>query len=189
MGNQEERSRQEGKRTRVKDAVLLALYGAGVVSLALMAPNAVRLLKHIDPDFAKKRRADHRVREAARRMERAGLLRRSAGGYELTKRGLKSAELANLSRAREPRTWDRKWRIVIFDVWEKRKAVRNRLRAMLRERGFVRLQDSVWVYPYPCEEFVVLLRAELRLGGALVYIIAESIDKERSLMRDFGIPS
>lgn len=188
MGQQEERSARLGKRIRVRDAVLQALYGAGVVSVALLAPNAVQLLKHIDPDFSKKRRADYRIQESIRRLEKAGSLLRRGTGYELTERGFRQAELAALATARVPRSWDRKWRVVIFDVWESRKSVRNRLRALLAERGFVRLQDSVWVYPYPCEEFIVLLRAELKLGGALVYIIAESIDSEKKLIREFGIP-
>ena len=103
MGQQEERSARLGKRIRVRDAVLQALYGAGVVSVALLAPNAVQLLKHIDPDFSKKRRADYRIQESIRRLEKAGSLLRRGTGYELTERGFRQAELAALATARLPR--------------------------------------------------------------------------------------
>ena len=47
----------------------------------------------------------------------------------------------------EKRRWDRRWRIVIFDIPERRKSVRAKLRRFMQEYGFVRLQDSVWIYP------------------------------------------
>src|SRR3989338_8641322 len=58
----------------------------------------------------------------------------------------------------------------------------------LEKAGFVRLQDCVWVYPYPCEEFVAFIRADLRLGPGMLYIIAEEIEHDRHLKEHFGIP-
>lgn len=49
-----------------------------------------------------------------------------------------------------PNKWDKKWRIVAFDIPEQRKIARNTLRAKLRELGFLQLQKSLFVYPYPC---------------------------------------
>lgn len=43
--------------------------------------------------------------------------------------------------------WDRKWRIVIFDIEEKNKAVRETFRRKLKELGFGQLQKSVWISP------------------------------------------
>jgi CRISPR/Cas system-associated endoribonuclease Cas2 len=185
----ERASAQKTKRSKLRDIVLLSMYGASAITLAVLAPNAVRLLKYVEPDTSLKRRADHRIKEAVGRMMKSGHIRLdSRGRFQLTESGQKHAERLRLMSETHPR-WDGKWRVVIFDVWERRRRVRNRLRALLVEKGFLRLQDSVWVFPHPCEEFIVLLRAELRLGGALIYIIAESIDREASLKRLFGIPS
>jgi CRISPR/Cas system-associated endoribonuclease Cas2 len=189
MGRMESESARRAQRTRIRDIVLLSLYGAGALTLAMAAPNAVRLLKYVEPETAHKRRAEYRIKEAlGRALRRGDVVRDRRGKYSLTRRGLLRAERVRLM-TQEPEQWDGKWRVVIFDVWESRRKVRNRLRLLLLEKGFLRLQDSVWVYPYPCEEFVVLLRAELKLGGALVYIIADSIDNERHLKREFGLPS
>lgn len=44
--------------------------------------------------------------------------------------------------------WDKKWRIVIYDIEEKSKTVRDHLRRKLIELGFAQLQRSVWVSPH-----------------------------------------
>lgn len=58
----------------------------------------------------------------------------------------------------QPVTWDKKWRLVIFDVPEKHKKAREALRRKLKDLNFLRLQDSVWVTPYPCEDEIRFLR-------------------------------
>lgn len=44
--------------------------------------------------------------------------------------------------------WDRKWRIVIFDIEEVSRPIRERLRYKLREVGFGMLQKSVFISPH-----------------------------------------
>lgn len=195
MGELEKRTKAIVKRTRVRDAVLLSLHGASVLALATLAPNALRLLTYVDMDIARKRNPTGRIKEAALRLEARGLIVRvkSAKGFsfQLTEKGARQAELLVVSKHIQtaPRTWDRRWRIIMFDVWEHRRATRERLRTLLKHIGFIRLQDSVWVYPYPCEEFVALARADLRLGNGMVYLIAEGIENDTRLRRHFGLPS
>jgi DNA-binding transcriptional regulator PaaX len=55
------------------------------------------------------------------------------------------------------RRWDGRWRLVIFDVPENRRATRDKLRAYLRMRGFGYLQNSVWITPDPVSEERALL--------------------------------
>ena len=85
--------------------------------------------------------------------------------------------------------WDGKWRVVIFDIREKRRLIRQKLRTLLSGAGMVRLQDSVWVHPYPCDEFVALLRANLKSGTCeLLYFIAEGLESDRHLREHFNLP-
>lgn len=44
--------------------------------------------------------------------------------------------------------WDRKWRIVIFDIAEVSRRIRDLLRLKLKELGFGMLQESVWITPH-----------------------------------------
>jgi len=51
-----------------------------------------------------------------------------------------------LQIAKQP--WDRRWRVVIFDISEINKNTRESLRNKLRRLGFGMLQESVWVTPH-----------------------------------------
>ena len=50
------------------------------------------------------------------------------------------------------RDWDRRWRLMLYDVPESRGSTRNKLRSSLRARGFGYLQNSVWITPDPLIE-------------------------------------
>ena len=45
--------------------------------------------------------------------------------------------------------WNKKWVILIFDIDEKSRKARNRLREKLKNIGFGMLQKSVWITPLP----------------------------------------
>lgn len=51
---------------------------------------------------------------------------------------------------RQPARWDKKWRLIIFDIPEKKRRARDALRDKLKELGFYELQKSVLVCPFPC---------------------------------------
>lgn len=82
-------------------------------------------------------------------------LRLTAKGNEKLKRDFSML-------AWQKRRWDRKWRILVFDIAEKSKKTRDSLRRKLRELGFGMLQESVWVSPY---DFVVDMREFLKAQG------------------------
>lgn len=193
MGKMEQKAQIKEKHARVRRAILLALYGTSTVALALLAPNAVKLLQYIDPDINKKRDPATRIREAAKRLEKRGLLKRTQAGWTLTKAGESEASVEKImddvGRRARTQKWDGLWRVVIFDVWERRRATRDRLRLLLIETGFIRLQDSVWIYPYDCEEFIAYARTELKLGAGLIYIIAQGVENEVKLRTIFKLPS
>jgi phenylacetic acid degradation operon negative regulatory protein len=51
--------------------------------------------------------------------------------------------------ARWKRHWDGRWRMVLFDLPQKKASERVRLRRSLAQRGFGYLQNSVWITPDP----------------------------------------
>lgn len=61
---------------------------------------------------------------------------------KLTDKGKQEVVLKKLL---ENDSWDGKWRIVIFDIPEKHRHIRDTFRNQLREFQFKRLQKSVWV--------------------------------------------
>lgn len=172
-------------------AVLKVIGGAGFLAVAFCAPNALQALGM----FGKRYRRPSYINKVVERLERRKFIRfERHNGKQcvvLTKKG--ESELAKYERGQivlpKPKQWDKKYRILIFDIWEKRRRVRDELREFLRHLGFVRLQDSVWVYPYECEEVAVMLKMHFRVGSGLLYIVAESIENDRWLREEFGLPS
>ena len=63
--------------------------------------------------------------------------------------------------------WDGKWRIAAFDIPEQYASLRDRVRGLLKQAGFERLQNSVWVFPHECGELVHLIKDESRLSNQL----------------------
>lgn len=135
-----------------------------------------------------------RITQAVTRLEHSGLVHTSGKrGYRsiiLTDKGrlLIEAVHANEYRIPEPAFWDGKWRIVMFDIHERRRKARSQLRSLLSDAGFLRLQDSVWVYPYPCDEFIGLVRTHLKSGtGEMLSLVAEALESDKKLREHFRL--
>lgn len=193
MGKLEVQIKKRARRVQIRQKLMLALFRMTTGSAsAAFAPEAL-LRKRLFPEDTKNSPA-RRIRQALQRLEAQGMLKRqtTARGLTaiLTEEGKKFAEklhAAERIRIRPPRVWDQKWRIVIFDIWERRRGVRDKLRRTLEKAGFRRVQDSVWVCPYDCEELVAFLRADLRLGEGILYLIAEGVENDAKLRKLFGL--
>ena len=164
------------------------------MSIALVAPKTLALLKKLDRAAANRTNMYRRITQAIMNLEYAGMVQTSGERGQrrvtLTEKGRTTIETIYASEYRipEPAFWDGKWRVVIFDIREKRRKVRLRLRMLLYGAGFVRLQDSVWVYPYPCDEFISLVRAHLKSGtGEMLSFVAEALESDRRLREHFRL--
>jgi len=159
--------------------------------MALLAPKMLRILPGPDGGKAGRKELYARIALARNRLKQRGLVEEEDGRLHLTEKGYGHIErvLMREYKILEPVRWDGKWRVLIFDIREQRRQIRFRLRALLQGSGFVRLQDSVWVYPYPCDEFVGLVRAHLASGvGELRLLVAEALESDRGLREHFRLP-
>jgi phenylacetic acid degradation operon negative regulatory protein len=90
------------------------------------------------------------------RLERNGLVTREqrAGQlvYRITDLGRLEALGGRDPESRWRRRWDRRWRMVLFDLPASRRKVRQRFWRWLRDNGFGYLQNSVWIHPDPVAE-------------------------------------
>lgn len=84
-----------------------------------------------------------------------------------------------------PKNWDKKWRIIIFDIPEDKKTLRDAIRFKLKQTGLYPLQKSVFVFPFDCQELVVSLKYGYDVGKNLQYIVADSIEGEVNLVDYF----
>lgn len=88
-------------------------------------------------------------------LEAQGWLESGDGGdglervYRLTRKGMLRALGGSHPEERWNRGWDGEWRMVVFDLPEEKRSLRNELRRELRAARFGGLQGSVWVSPDP----------------------------------------
>ncbi len=189
------RTETRGAYLPTRNLILRTLAVSGMISVALVAPKTLTLLKKLDRGAANRKNLYRRITQAITRLEHAGLVQTS-GQYAdrkvvLTDKGHAMIETvhANEYRIPTPAFWDGKWRVVMFDIREKRRKARSQLRSLLISAGFLRLQDSVWVYPYPCDEFISLIRAHLKSGtGEMLSFVAEALESDRKLREHFRLP-
>lgn len=186
--------RKRARRGEIERVLLGTLVTGGLLTVAMVAPKILSLVKqkHINTILPTDPR--QRLYETAARLKRKGLIEfRDENGRKrmrITQKGKDhlDAELNRERRIIKPRRWDGRWRIVIFDIPEKRKAQRDHIRSLVRGLGFLRLQHSVWIYPYDCEEIITLLKSNLRIGTELLYLIADAVEYDRPLRKQFNLP-
>lgn len=181
-------------REKVQQKVLLVLTRLTTQSSYLtFAPEAV-LIKRLGLTDTNKWKPTYQIRQALRRLEKKGLVKseRTQNGWvtRLSQQGEKHAkklETLEQIKIKKPPKWDGRWRIAIFDIWERRRVMRDKLRHMLEKAGFYKIQNSVWVHPYDCEDLIIFLRADMHLGNGLLYIIADGIENDFKIREHFNL--
>ena len=91
---------------------------------------------------------------------------------------------ALLPLSRKKKEWDGRWRLVAFDIEEKRRGVRGRFREALRMLGFLPLQKSLWITPYDVSEKVEEVIDWLRIDANVDYFISQAITNEDKLLKE-----
>ncbi len=81
--------------------------------------------------------------------------------------------------------WDKKWRVVIFDIPQELHTNRNRFRRKLKSLGFFMLQKSIFVFPYPCEEELADICRNFKVSDYVDIMIADSIGSRREEIEKF----
>ncbi|MBI4134753.1 MAG: CRISPR-associated endonuclease Cas2 [Candidatus Sungbacteria bacterium] len=110
---------------------------------------------------------------------------------ELNKKGKHEALRFDLQamHIEAPKHWDHKWRVVLFDVPEKEKNLRDTLRRHLKQLGFYELQKSVFVFPYPCIKELDFLIEFYRARKYVRYLEADLADNALHLRKHFSLKS
>ena len=169
---------------------LLLLAGLGlVIPLALVAPGLPLALK---PFLKKKEYYPSDIKKSVDRLRTQKLISIKYGEdetrIELLEKGRRkvlSYQIENLKLSKGK--WDGIWRVVIFDIPEKKRAARDFLRAKLRELGFFKLQKSVLVTPWECKDIVDFVKHYYLVGDCVNLILAKSLDNEEYLKKYFNL--
>mgnify|MGYP001614643163 CR=1 FL=1 len=193
MGVIEKEVAREIRREKIQYLILGTLAGTGLVATAALAPGVLGVLDKIF-GIRKRISAYSSVNRAINNALVRGYVVRveTAWGKVFRITPLGRAKLQSLAlktfKLKKPRRWDGRFRLIIFDIREKLKGTRDKLSLTLKRLGLLRLQDSVWVYPYDCEDFLVLLKADMKVGQDVLYVVAQKIENDWHLRKHFNLP-
>ncbi len=177
-------------KSEIAKVILGTIAMAGVIAIPVAGPIAFMM---IADELNIPRLGRRKVYQSLRNLGRRKFIGISKEGentvVRLTKNGhqkLLKYKLENL-QIKKPRRWDRKWRVVIFDVPEKFKLAREYLRSKLKDLRFYRIQKSAWAHPYPCEDEIDFIKELYEIRPFVRILTVESIDNNSDLKRHFGL--
>lgn len=108
----------------------------------------------------------------------------------LTEKGKKKAGWMQIDaiKIKKPKKWDKKWRIVMFDIAQLKRLHREVLRGKLKNLGFQLFQKSVWITPYDCKDEIGLLKDFFGLTDKeLKLVVAHDIGDDKEWKKRFGL--
>lgn len=132
---------------------------------------------------AKDKKDQRRIYSQIYHLKRFGYVNKK--GFTL--KGLKKLLIARGKIKQENEKWDKKWRIVIFDIPEKKKELRNYLRNILMRLGFEKCQNSVWISPYDNFEEIQNIIKRLRIAKFVVLIVVDKISNDLLFKKKFDL--
>ena len=133
-----------------------------------------------------------RLKRAVARLEQRGLIRRTkrddGNEYLLLTQAGEHAFLQERHRSLvldRSRVRNNTWRVIVFDILEDKKTVRDAIRRHLRNMGFYHLQKSVFVTPYPCEEEIRFLKKFYESESEICLMRATSLGEKELQARGY----
>ena len=192
MGAVETEARKVRRTGQVQNAILTTLLVGGMIVIG--AAPRLDLLKLLGARKRNPYRLKYQINDTLLRLVRKGLVtfveKDGRKFARLTPAGTERLRLEQQKAAlllQKNKRWDKRWRVVIFDIPEYRRGTRDKLRLTMRTAGFYRLQDSVWLYPYDCEDFMTLVKADLKIGNAILYMVVEKIENDGKIKTHFSL--
>jgi DNA-binding transcriptional regulator PaaX len=107
----------------------------------------------------------------------------------ITKKGQQKTLVYSIDelKIKKPNRWDKKWRLVMFDIPHNYKKARDAFRAKLRNLDFYPLQKSVFLTPYPCEDELEFLASVFDIRKYILILYVNHFEGEEKLKHYFKL--
>ncbi|MBI4159758.1 hypothetical protein HY504_01195 [Candidatus Wolfebacteria bacterium] len=183
------------KNTHIK-TTLIALARIGLISIALTSPYIVSAIVKgyfkEKAESAMKKRA--RTLYELRRRKLISFKEMDDGSIEviISQQGKELIRRFKLDemKFRKPKQWDKKWRIVMYDIPHYQVKASNAFREKLKQLGLYPLQRSVWVSPYECREELEFLCSvfDIAINDHVIQFETLAIPREKEAKEFFELP-
>ncbi len=89
---------------------------------------------------------------------------------------------------KRPKRWDGCWRVVLFDIPERKKQAREIFRSQLKKLGFYQLQKSCFIHPFDCKSEIDYISELFEVSPYVNFIVAKEIEGTTKLLTLFHLP-
>lgn len=181
---------ERSKKYEIAKIILAAVAIAGVLVIVVTLPGLAVAFK---PFFQNKDYPGDKLKRSLRNLEKQRLISMTYEGdktvIKLTKEGREKLLKFKLDemQIKPQKKWDKKWRLVTFDIPIDYNYNRNAFVWKLKELGFKKMQKSVWICPYPCEDEIDFLKEIYRVRSFVRVVTAEKIDIQSDLFKKFSL--
>lgn len=178
------------ERGELAKEILKGLAMGGFIIMCLAMPNLAQVVDLFKPRNSRDR---YRVKQAVRRLQKNNMVRIvNRNGHEvveITTQGKKKVLDYDFDEMKldVKKKWDGKWRIVMFDIPEKRKKARDAVSFKIKDIGMYPIQKSVFVFPHPCKDEIDFVGEVTGVRKNIIYVEASHIDGNEKARRHFGI--
>ena len=93
----------------------------------------------------------------------------------------------DLLKIEKPKIWDKKWRLVMFDIPVRFTKGREALRYHLKELGFYQFQKSAWIYPYPCEDEIIFVADFYGITKHIEILTVDNVLHSEKIIKRFDL--
>ena len=177
-------------RGELATAILKGLAVGGLIVTCFALPGMAHVLALFIPENDRQR---YRVRRTIESLAKRKLIEIRQSGretiVEITEAGKRRVLRYDLDEMRleKPKRWDGWWRIVIFDIPETHRRLRNEINFRLNDLGLLPIQKSVFATPYECKKEIDFLGEYFGIRRFMTFLCAKNIDNEEALKKRSGL--
>ena len=176
----------------IQKKILLLLLGGVGLSLARSPKQYFRVIKGVHEEWQRIKKQT--LKKAIKSLYRSRLVSEKdnldgSTTIVLTDRGKEKALTFNIESMTitRPKRWDGKWRMVVFDIPERRRNARDVFRSVLKQLGFYEFQKSVFVHPYECKNEIDYVIEFFKIRSYVRTVTAMELDNEIHLKDIFEL--
>ncbi len=83
--------------------------------------------------------------------------------------------------------WDKKWRLIMFDIPEGKKQARRAINFALKKLGCAQYQKSVFITPFPCKKEIDFVGECFGARENISIITADEVERSESIKKAFKV--
>ncbi len=178
----------------VAKVLLATLAVGGVAIVGAVAPGLLRVVGQTERfRSSKKEFRSASIGATFSRLKRNGyiFLKKTDDGLChicLTEKGRRYvSDFTHRLHIKKPLVWDRKWRVVVFDIPIQKNSEHTMFRNEIRSLGFRQIQKSVWAFPYACEDEILFLARRLGIEKSIEIFTVQKMIHEEALRKRFSL--